>query len=87
MDKIKRISRLLETSQIGPTRIEIIGNNRINIEGCYGIQEYNDEIIKVNMPKGFLMIIGFGLEICVMQERSITVEGIIKSLEFEGNVA
>lgn len=84
MDKIKRLSRLLEASQIGPTRIEIIGNSKIIIEGCYGILEYSDEFIKVNMPKGFLQITGLKLEICVMQERSITVEGIIAAIEFEG---
>lgn len=84
MGKKEKISRLFETTQIGETRIEIINDKRISIEGCYGIQEYTQENIKINMPKGTLLIIGIDLEICLMQERGITVEGKIFSLEFEG---
>lgn len=84
MSKKERISRLFEASQIGETRIEIIGDKRIFIEGCYGIHEYTQESIKINMPKGTLLIMGANLEICLMQERGITVEGKIISLEFEG---
>ncbi len=84
MSKKERISRLFEASQIGDTRIEIIGDKRIFIEGCYGIHEYTQESIKINMPKGTLLIMGANLEICFMQERGITVEGKIISLEFEG---
>ena len=84
MGKKERISRLFEASQIGDSRIEIISDKRIFIEGCYGIHEYTRECIKINMPKGSILIMGIELEICLMQERGITVEGKIISLEFEG---
>lgn len=84
MGNKERITRLFEATLIGETRIEIISNKRISVEGCYGIQEYTQEVIKINMPKGTLLIMGTDLEICLMQERGITVEGKIISLEFEG---
>lgn len=84
MGKKERFNRLFETTQIGDTRIEIIGSKRIAVEGCYGIQEYSPESVKVNMPKGTLMILGTELEICLMMERGITVEGKISAIEFEG---
>lgn len=84
MGKKERISRLFEASQIGDSRIEIISDKRIFIEGCYGINEYTSECIKINMPKGSILIIGTDLEICLMKERGITIEGKILSLEFEG---
>lgn len=84
MGKRERFIRLFEASQIGGTRIEIINDRRISVEGCYGVQEYTQEIIKINMPKGTLLIMGMDMEICLMQTRGITIEGKINSVEFEG---
>lgn len=84
MGRGDRISRMFEATQIGETRIEIISDKRITVEGCYGIQEYTEESVKINMPRGTLFIMGVGLEIILMQERGITIEGKLSSLEFEG---
>lgn len=87
MDKIRKISKLMETGQIGSTRIEIIDNKRIVIEGCYGIQEYAAEYIKINLPKGTLTVFGSELQLSLMKEKDITIDGKISSIEFEGGAA
>ncbi len=84
MDKIQKISKLLETNQIGSTRIEIIDNKKIVVEGCYGIQEYANEFIKINLPKGTLTVFGSELFLSLMRDKAITLEGNISSIEFEG---
>ncbi len=84
MGRKDKISRILETERIGLTRIEIVNNKTIIVEGCYGISEFGEEMIKVNMPKGTLTILGNNLEICLMEERGVTASGKILSLEFEG---
>lgn len=84
MDKISKISKILETGQIGSTRIEMIDNKRMVIEGCYGINEYAAEYIKINLPKGTLTVFGIDLQLSLMREKNITLEGKISSIEFEG---
>lgn len=84
MDKMQKISKLFETRQVGSTRIEIIDNKRITIEGCYGIQEYVSEYIKINLPKGTLTVFGNDLQLSMMCEKEITLDGKISSIEFEG---
>ena len=84
MEKIRKISKLLETNQIGGTRIEIFDNKRIIVEGCYGIHEYSNDYVKINLPKGTLTIFGNELQLSLMKERDITLDGNILSIEFEG---
>lgn len=84
MDKMRKISNLIEAGQIGSTRIEIIDNKRIVVEGCYGINEYATDYIKINLPKGTLTVFGDGLQLSLMKEKDVTLEGKISSIEFEG---
>lgn len=81
---INKIESLLETDRISDTRIEIFGQKRIVIEGCYGIKEYSEDIIQVNLPKCTVIIMGSRLEISILTGRSITLDGNIISIQFEG---
>ena len=83
MSKISNISNILETDNVTDTRIEIFGQNRIVIEGCYGIKEYSTEVIQIALPKGGLVILGTELELVCMSGRDITIRGHIISIEFE----
>jgi sporulation protein YqfC len=85
MEKIRKISKFIEAGQIGSVRIEIIDNKRITIEGCYGICEYTEEFIKINLPKGTLSVFGGHLQLSLMKEKDVTLEGKISSIEFEGD--
>lgn len=64
------------------SHIEIIGNNRLSLEGCFGVLEYNDSYMKLKLCKGSLIIWGSGFDILLFENRLITVKGKISSIEF-----
>ena len=82
-DKLNKISSILETDQILDSRIEIFGRKRIVIEGCFGIRDYSEEIVSINMSKYTLVIMGENLSLQNMQQKNITITGKILSIEFE----
>lgn len=82
-EKLNKISSILETEQILDSRIEIFGRKRIVIEGCFGIRDYSEEIVSINMSKFTLVIIGESLSLQNMQQKNITIIGKISSIEFE----
>lgn len=75
-----------DTDSISSTRIELFDRKKVIVEGCYGIKEYSDDIIQINLPRGSLIIVGERLEIVILTGHEITIGGNIISLEFEGNV-
>ena len=58
------------------------GNREVIIDGCYGIIEYSDCLISVNIGKSTLKIIGCDFSISDYSESNIIVKGIIKSIDF-----
>ncbi len=84
MSKIHTLGSLISDDRLCDSRIEIFGQNSVVIEGCYGIKEYNSDVIQINMSKNTLILVGSGLDIVNMGDRSITVRGKIITIEFEG---
>ena len=82
-DKLNKISSILDAEQILDSRIEIFGRKRIVIEGCFGIRDYSEEVVSINMSKYTLVIMGENLSLQNMQQKNITITGKILSIEFE----
>ncbi len=81
---IERIARELELENIAGVRTEIASNRQITVEGCLGINEYEDTLLRLNLPHGQMLILGSGFEIRSMESSRITISGKIQSLEFIG---
>ncbi len=81
--KLNKISSILDAEQILDSRIEIFGRKRIVIEGCFGIRDYSEEVVSINMSKYTLVIMGENLSLQNMQQKNITITGKILSIEFE----
>ena len=64
------------------SRMEIISNCEICVEGCLGVLEYTDAYIKLNLCKGAVIILGSCLDISYFEGNTITVRGKLSSLEF-----
>jgi len=64
------------------SHITLKGNREVIIDGCYGIIEYSECLISVNIAGGMLKLIGVDFEVADYNESNITVSGIIKSIEF-----
>ena len=64
--------------------IELFSNKKILVEGCYGIIEYNENFVRINLSKGEVQIFGSKLDIFNMVSDTITVKGNIDNIEFIG---
>lgn len=79
------IARLLDipaSAVIGNCQMEISGNREVVIDGCQGILEYDENVIKLATGKMSVKFIGRGLQIRVLTHSSAVVEGFITGIEF-----
>lgn len=63
-------------------RIEITGNSFFSLEGCQRVEEYTEEYLKLKLQKGGIFLHGKELNITSFEDKTITVKGEIKALEF-----
>ena len=86
MSLTEKINNLIPEhfEEISGPIIQIFSNKKIIIEGCYGINEYNNDIVKINLPKGQFIIFGRDLEIINMEEKTVIIKGVFYSFEFSG---
>ena len=52
------------------------------MEGCKGIVEYREDLIRVNLRQGQLAVGGRNLELSCVSEDSMIVRGYINKIEF-----
>ena len=50
------------------------------MDGCKGIVEYNDTLIRLHIPEGQLKVSGRELQIACMSEDSLIVRGFLSGL-------
>ena len=62
--------------------LELSGNHRAVVEGCRGILEYEEGVIRLNTGSGVIRFTGTDLSMSCMTEVSAVVVGSILSLEF-----
>lgn len=64
------------------SRIEVLSNKELILEGCLGVTQFNDNYVKLALKGGNLIIYGKKFDISGFSEKTITVRGIIESIEF-----
>lgn len=81
----QRVERALELpvgAITGAARIEVSDNKRAVVEGCKGILEYDENVIRLNTGGGFVRFTGSNLCVSCLTENSAVVTGIIAAVEF-----
>ena len=64
------------------SRIEVFSNKELILEGCLGVTQFNDNYVKLALKGGNLILYGKNFDISGFSEKTITVRGVIESLEF-----
>ncbi len=64
------------------THFEMNSNREVSIEGCKGILQYDENIIRINTGNMVTSFLGRNLAIKCLTADSLIVEGFIKSIEF-----
>lgn len=73
---------LMRKNLLKGTHIEMLSNYELSVDGCFGVYEYTDCYIRLNIENGSLIINGSKLDIASFEERTIIIHGNISSVEF-----
>lgn len=80
----ERIAAALEvpTDYVGASHVDILGTNRLLIEGCRRVLCYDDNIISLDMKKSHMQITGTCLCFKMINKRQMIIIGNIAAVEF-----
>ena len=80
--RVESVLELPSGTLSGTARIELSGNTCAVVEGCKGILEYEDDVIRLNTASGIVRFMGQNLGMNCLSEDSAVVEGKILAVEF-----
>ena len=81
-EKLISAMQIPMASVINLTHFEMNGNREIVVDGCKGILEYDENIIRLNTGKMITKFLGRHLNIKCLTPDSLVIEGFITSIEF-----
>ena len=62
--------------------IELDSNREAVVDGCRGVLEYDDELVRLNTARGQVKLTGRGLVIRSLSEDQAIVSGLFLTIEF-----
>ncbi len=62
--------------------ITLFGNSQVQIDGCFGIIEYEESIVKISVKNGFITFMGKDFKITSFADYQIVFSGFVFSVEF-----
>lgn len=89
IQKRRWVQTLTEATELGDELlpgmpvVEVVGTQRITVEGHSGVTGFNDTEISVNTSCGSLRICGTGLVIAKMTRQTIVILGSITDVHME----
>ncbi len=81
-EKISEELDLPLSSMPGMPNIELAGNRQAIVEGCKGVLEYDDDVIKLNLGKSIVKFVGSDLSINSYRLEQAVISGNIFAVEF-----
>lgn len=58
------------------------GNKEVVIEGCKGVLEYSEDVIRINTSIGIVCFFGRNLNLVCISETEMIINGFITKVEF-----
>ena len=80
--RVEEVLELPEGARGNCARLEMAGNRRVVIEGCRGIQEYEEGLIRLSTTSGTIRFMGRGLVMNCLTEDCAVITGFLLSVEF-----
>lgn len=59
------------------------GKRSVSIENHRGITEYTDTVVQIEVKRGAVRVVGFGLSIVQMTRKCVEIRGTIRAVELE----
>ena len=63
-------------------KLTLVGRNELYLENHRGIIQYNPQLLRINLSRGFLEIEGQDMEIRALMPAELYISGEIKSVRF-----
>lgn len=82
VEKTLRTLELPVETVIGLPHLELSGNREAVIDGCKGILQYDENVVKIKTGKMMLRFTGTGLNLRSLTDSSLVIEGFISGIEF-----
>lgn len=82
MHKVSNALQLPASALSGAAHFQMNGNREVIVDGCRGVLEYDEKIIRINTGKMITCFQGRCLTIKCLTADSLIVEGFITSIEF-----
>lgn len=79
---LKCTDSIISPELLSGAHIEIWGCEEISIDGCFGVEDYSSDYVRLKLKHGTLILCGSGFGITYFENRLITVRGKISSVEF-----
>ncbi len=64
------------------SNIEICDNTKATIEGCKGVVEYSETVIRISLGTYTVAFVGRGLNLKCLSPTSLVIEGFFLNIEF-----
>lgn len=79
---IKDSNEILSKEFLNGAHIEIFSNKKLIIDGCYGIEDYQNNYIKLKIKKGYISLTGNDFLILSFENEKIDIKGNFFNIEF-----
>ncbi len=79
---IKDRDEILSGELLNGAHIEMFSNKKLIIDGCYGIEDYQNNYIKLKIKKGNISLTGNDFLILSFDNEKIDIKGNFLSIEF-----
>lgn len=80
--KISALFDIPPSALSGVAQIELSGNREAVVDGCKGVLEYDDSVVKLAAENMSIRFTGRGLQIKVLTHDSAIITGFILGIEF-----
>ena len=80
--KVEKVLEIPDGALSGEVRMEWSGSRQVIIEGCCGILQYEEELIRLDTRSGELRFRGSALKMGCLNEDGAVISGRLLSMEF-----
>ncbi len=68
---------------LSPVHMDIKSDREAVVEGCSGVEEYDENTVRIKAPKMVISFFGQNLAIKCLNTDSLVIEGKFSSIEFD----
>ena len=68
---------------VSSVHIEMKSNRKITVEGCQSIEEYDENMIRINVSKMLISFFGRDMQIRCLTSDALVITGFVTGIEFE----